>query len=189
MTQNGLNDEIRFEMTMRAAGRERRNRPRALLVLAGAALVVGGLAALTGVGARSRAASAFQEQLETSAKAESLLAEYARLKQTEQVGSDEAHRELPFLLTRVEDAALRAGLQNKPAPPTQQSTDLGAVVVRKYVYQNVRSEKLEPLIQWLRQATQDVPGLEVYQITSLRPEPNAWTMAVVFRRWEVKSKE
>jgi len=39
------------------------------------------------------------------------------------------------------------------------------------------------LATWLRQATEAVPGLEVYGLTT-SPDPTGWKLTVTFRRWE-----
>ena len=55
-------EDIRFQMALTAASRERANRPRALIVGAGALFVVAALIALVGLGARARAASGLRAE-------------------------------------------------------------------------------------------------------------------------------
>jgi hypothetical protein len=60
----------------------------------------------------------------------------------------------------------------------------GAGVQRvRFEYRAVRDEKLEALLGWLGQATEDIPGLEVFSVT-IKPEAAGWLMDVVFTRWE-----
>jgi hypothetical protein len=178
-------DDLRFEMAVQAASRERRNRPVALVVLAAAALLVTGIAALIGTASRAAAAHEYQNQLEIQARVEGMLSQLAVLKNAEAAStSGAAHEAIPFLLTKMEDLAARAGL-SKPSPPAERPEPRpGGIVVKQYVYTNIRADSLTPLLEWVRLAVAEVPGLELYQITTLKPEPAGWNMSVSFRRWE-----
>jgi hypothetical protein len=186
MTGMPLSEDGRFEMSMRAASRERRNRPVGVVVLACAALAVAGIAAGTGLLSRRSAMREQRLQMEAAGRASALLGEYRALKASEQAGlSGEAHKDFPFLVTKLGDLASRAGLTDKPAPPREPpSRSSGGVMVKEYIYQSVRADRLEPLLEWIRLGTREIPGLELYQIPSLKPDATGWTMHVNFRRWE-----
>ena len=89
------------------------------------------------------------------------------------------------LLSQLEGLATRAGLKEKPNPPRQNPQTRSGVTVTEYYYTNVKDASLKPLLEWLRLATAQIPGLEVYGL-NLRPDPNNWNMTVTFRRWERK---
>jgi hypothetical protein len=181
-----MNDDTRFEMAMAAAGRERRNRPVVLVVLAAGALLLSGVAALAGLVSRAAATGEYQDQLDTASRTDALLMQFKQLQQSALTGEERsAHEPIPLIITRMGDAAVRAGL-TQPIPQGESATERAGVTIKEYRYTGIRADSLKPLLEWVRLAVEDVPGLELYQIPSLNPEPNGWTMSVTFRRWERK---
>jgi hypothetical protein len=180
-----LSDDVRFEMAAQAASRERRNRPVILVVVAALALLVAGVAALAGLAARASAAAAYQDQLDAQARVQSMLSQLAVLKNAEAAStSGAAHDPNVRIASNMEGLALRAGL-SRPSPPHESPEPRGGgITVKEYVYTNVRAPSLTPLLQWVRLAVEEVPGLELYKITSLKPDAAGWNMSVSFRRWE-----
>lgn len=180
-----LTDDLRFEMAAQAASRERRNRPVILVYVAAAALLVTGVAALIGIAGRASARRAYQDQIDTQARAEGMLTQLAVLKNAEAASTGgAAHDPNVRIASKMEGLALLAGLP-RPSPP-RETSELrpGGIAVKQYVYTDVRAESLAPLLQWARVAVAEVPGLELYQIITLKPEPAGWRMTVSFRRWE-----
>lgn len=178
-------DDTRFELAAQAASHERRNRPRLLVFLAAGALLITAITALTGLAGRSRAAGRYQDALDAQARVNAMLQQVAALNNSEAAaGSGAAHDPYPIIYTKIEDAALRAGLA-RPSPPTEPDPQrTGGVIIRQYAYTNVRHDSIGPLLEWLRLAVADVPGLELFQIVSLKPDAAGWNMSVTFRRWE-----
>lgn len=185
--QTILSEDERYELAGQASARERRNRPRGLLVLG---LVVAAIGLITlGVGfLRDRSATADLR------KHERQLAELVRLDAQLQAlasadGPDDADElaPVPNLLTQLEDLAIDAGLGKPPTPqprPDRERTAEGLQRI-KITYPTMRSSDPAVLLGWVRDATEQIPGLEVFSI-SLRPGATDWTMSVTFTRWERK---
>ena len=179
-----LGDDARFELAMAAAGRERTNRPRALVMLAIAVLIVASVAAMWGLASRRSARATLTRALADQAAVEAMNSDWNRLVAEEKdSGADRIGTRMPDLLTKLEGFATQAGLKDKPNPPRQNPQTRSGVTVTEYYYTNVKDPSLKPLLEWLRLATAQIPGLEVYSL-NLRPDPNNWSMTVTFRRWE-----
>ena len=177
--------ESRDALVSAAAGNERRNRPVYLVAVAVvllAACLVSLAASLWAVGTASR------EFSRERAAATTLASAVGRLKELEGQagGGEKGPAPNDKILTMLQGAAERAGLENsktlmpRPSPPENRGAGVQRV---KFEYDAVRNEELEPLLLWLRYATEDIQGIEVYSVT-LRPDANAWIMKVVFQRWQ-----
>lgn len=184
-----LSDEARFELAMSAAARERRNRPRMFLVLGAAAIIVAGVAAAMGLKARGAAREILAEERASTVQAERLLKELAAMQQKD-LGAGSGHgigQPYPNLMSRLEELGQQAGLEKAVKKPVDSKQSGGKippdVVVRQYDYSNMNDPSLANLLDWVRKACADVPGLEVYGLT-LKAEPTGWTFSVTFRRWE-----
>jgi len=180
----GLSQDARFELAMGAAGRARRNRPTALLIAAAAAMGVSGVLALWGFSTRQAEMRAFSREQADAVEVERLTAEWARLDRLEKEGADaNAGRPITDLYTRLERLAERAGIKETIKTPHPNPSTRGAGTLTEYAYQDVKDPSLGALMEWMRLATGEVPGLELYSVV-LRPEPTTWNLSVTFRRWE-----
>jgi hypothetical protein len=184
-TSRGLSDEARFELAAAAAGRARRNRPTALLVFAGLALVVSLVGAAWGFSARATARAAFTREQHDNAEVQQLTAEWARLDKAEhEAGDTGVGKPLSDLYSRIQTMARNAGMKETtmtPRTPTNE-TRPGGLTVTTYPYADIKDPELKALMQWMANATSDIPGLELYEV-KLSPDANNWTLGVTFRRW------
>jgi hypothetical protein len=179
-----MGEDAKFELAMAAAGRERINRPRALLVLAVVVMLVALVAAAWGLASRRSARASLTRALADQAAVETMAADWKKLLDEERdAGSEMMGKRMPDLLTQIEARATRAGLKDKPSPPRQNPQTRAGVTVTEYYYTNVKDPSLKALLEWLRLTTAEIGGLEVYSL-NLRPDPNNWNMTVTFRRWE-----
>jgi hypothetical protein len=186
VSRAALGDESRFELAMAAAGRERANRPRILVVLAVVALLIALLAAVLGLTARAKARTRLAATLGEQTRVDQMLKEWDDLKQQEQAsaGPSGTGQHLGDLDSRMEDMARRAGIKDTPPHPRPNTpTTRAGVKVFEYAYTGIKDPSPKPLLEWCRLAAAEIPGLEVYSI-DLKPDPNNWTMDVIFRRWE-----
>jgi hypothetical protein len=183
--RRGLSDDARFELAMNAAGHARRNRPATLLIGAGAVLALSAVAAALGWSARLSARRAYVREQTERAQVDRLSAEWVRLDEaTKQNAGAEATRPLTNLVSTVESCARNAGLKQIPQPPRTNNNPRGPGVVQiDYVYNDVRDASLPALLEWIRQSTVQVPGLEVTDL-SLHPQATEWSVNVTFRRVE-----
>ncbi len=181
-----LADDARHELTFAAAARERRNRPMGLVAGAGVLLVIAGIAAAAGLASRAGAARALRAQAGARERIAAQVEELTSLRAAEEASETGAAGE-PIgqlvVTSRLEELANTVGLKEKPAPPRVTEVPKGKIRVKEFMYQNVRSDNLKGMLEWVRSAPQVVPGLEVYRL-DLRAEPTVWAMIVTFRRWE-----
>jgi hypothetical protein len=180
-----MSDEARFELAMAAAGRARRNRPTALVVAGAAALALAAVLTIWGVSARATAWAALKREQGASASLDLLRAEWERLDEAQREGGDsQAGRVIRDLQAQMESLATRAGMKAIPNHPRIPTPSLrGGVQVYEYHYSEVRDPELKALVEWMRLATTEIPGLEVYSVI-LTPEANNWKLDVTFRRWQ-----
>lgn len=182
---NRVADDARAEMMFAAAARERRNRPTGLVAGAAALLVIAALAAGLALASRARAAQALRRQAGENERAGALVAELEGLRAEDDSGGLSGTGDpIPdlTLFGTLEQLATDRGLA-KPQQPNAQSSERGKITVKTYRYQNMRSENLEALLRWVRAATDEVGGLEVFGL-DLRSDAAGWSMNATFRRWE-----
>lgn len=179
-----LSEESRFELTLGAATRERRNRPIAALVLAGLVVIGAAVFALYAVGARAAARLELRRALSDQAQAEVKVAEWTRMVERDGASPQGTGGKSEFRASRMEELATRAGMKNRPnAPASPEDKSRPGIVVYKHVYTGVQDPSLAALVEWVRLATDEISGLELESLM-VRPEPAGWRMDVSFRRWE-----
>jgi hypothetical protein len=179
-----LSEESRFELTLGAATRERRNRPMAALVLSGVVLVASAVFAIYAVGARATTRAMLTRSLEDQAQAEVKIAQWIKLTASEGQTPAGSGKPTEFRASRMEDLATRAGMKNRPnAPASPEDKSRPGIVVYKHIYTGVQDPSLAALVEWVRLATEEISGLELESL-KVRPEPAGWRMDVSFRRWE-----
>jgi len=179
-------EDIRFQMALTAASRERANRPRALIVGAGALFVVAALIALVGLGARARAASGLRAEARRQGDVVARIRELETLRAAQEAAATPTGEPLSVLelAQKMGDIAQEVGMKDRLAPPREISETRGRIVVKRYTFQNVRNAELAPMIEWLARATREVPGLEVFGL-ELVPDASGWNMTnLTLRRWE-----
>jgi len=177
-------DDARFQMTMAAAGAERRNRPRWLPALALAALLLALIAMLASIGRRASAAAELRAAREHRARIGALVAELEQLQETPtdpmaaQEGAD-----IHDLLSKIENYATEAGLKEKPRiPNTREEDKSDEGEYRVYTYADVRDNSIEALLKWIQMVDERVPGMQISTLI-LKPDGQGWKANVSFRRW------
>lgn len=168
----------------RAAGNERANRPVWAIACAGVVLAGALIALVVSLNARSSANTTLANERARAAKFVELAAAYRRLSESADSSGVKANE--PIVPSVLQNPATRAGMVNAASliPRTDSESRPATGLIRKRLtFENVRDPSLEALLNWVRFATEDVPGLEVYSVT-IKPEANVWHMKVVFTRWE-----
>jgi hypothetical protein len=179
MSRAGLSEEARFELSMAASGRERRNTPRHLIYLAAAAVAVAGIAALVEARAWSRAGRETTAALAKDAEVREKVKEYQALK-AEGGGSDQARAGFDKMVSTGERLAEAAGLAKPPKPREPDKPDVrGNVVHRTWTYSRVKSGEAGPLMEWVQSMLTEMSGLRVSSI-KLTPGEQGWSMDVTF---------
>jgi hypothetical protein len=179
------NDETRLAMAAAAAGAERANQPRYLVLVAGVLLA----AALLFVGLSYRASRDAAEQArDEEAAAMKIVTAAARFKALREAGTDAGPAVAPGhtqVLSRIQNAGVDAGLSKPvPLPIHRPQTPSGGSVQHRFEC-TVEDDSLPALFDWMQRAIADVPGLEVYSLT-LRPDQNkkVWALRVTFALWQ-----
>ena len=133
---------------------------------------------------RSAAIKKNQSAASNLVEVENLISEITALKSA-QTGSaqNDIFEPLPDLLSTMQSLGTRAELKNEVGIPRNPGTNpQGDVVLKTYPY-TISDPSLEHLINWVKLAEQEIPGMRV-QSLSLQPRPQFWNLEVVFARYE-----
>lgn len=180
-----MTEDERFELTSAAAASERRNRPKHLLLLPAALLLVAGLALVVSI--YSHESSRIRIERE-QARYNRLVQGVAQLQElSSEPGQQGAglYEPIPDLLSRMERFSTESGLARAPSIPTTR-TDMRTEGAKRtlYVYSTVTDPSIGALLEWVSQCTSNVPGLFVNSITLKPAGSQGWTMDVTYARWE-----
>jgi len=186
-----LANDVRFTMAMSAARAERANRPTYLLIGAAVLLMVALAALLWSWQARSVAESKLSTELALGQQFVEAAQRLGDVNATPKSGPS-ASEPIADLGSRMQALATRARIAKETvtkliAPASRENVRSGSAIRRKFQYTNVREPTLEPLINWLSFAVDEIPGLKVYSLT-IKPDPTGWIMNVTFTRWERSDK-
>ncbi|MCL4221337.1 MAG: hypothetical protein KJZ65_08200 [Phycisphaerales bacterium] len=181
-----MTEDERYEQAMSAAASERRNRPKHLLLIPLLLFCVAGLVLAFALFSRETARLRLEQQEMRYARLVEGVVQLREinLKSAASNGQNSLGEPISDLLSRMETYATQAGLQEKPRVPQQRKDSTRGAVRQRYIYSGLTDRSLPALLDWLRIAQNNVPGLFVYSIT-LRPVPSrGWSMDVTFARWE-----
>ncbi len=185
----GLTDTARLHMFRRAGETERANRPRWMVVLAGAVLVLTAVYALLGWLDRNDAVRNLRSARTSDANLSLVLDEIRGASQApETTGGIGPYDPLPNPQTMLERFAERAGLE-RPDPPSAREEEVGEGISRRtYQYTIVRHPTPEALIRWLDSVERNIAGMRVDNL-DLRPNSrrDGWELSVRFSRLEKTS--
>ncbi len=181
-----LDADLRFERAAAAASAERRNRPRSLIVVAGAALAVA-CGALGLAGLRWNAARAAMTRAEREVKVvRELGEEYValRARAERRPSGEEPGEPIPNLLSRMEALGVSAGLERPLRLPRTSTTQRanGTQTVR-YPY-TIEDVSLENVLRFVETATREFDRMRVAEIKVRPSGTTGWSVDVEFERWE-----
>ncbi len=182
-----ISDESRHEMTIAAAMRERRNRPLGFVLASAVLLAICAVAALLGVADRARAAATLRTESQVTEQMKAQVAELEGLRAAaEGAVSGAGHEPIRDIdvQTKLEQVAQEVGLKEKARTSRASSQVRGRVRVFEFQYQDLRTENLPSLLEWIRASEGAVPGLEVYRLELRFDTTGVPTMTVTLRRWE-----
>lgn len=187
--QHRLNDDDRFELASRAVMASRASKPVLPIVVGVIALLIGLSAMLWTSMARSKAMDRLGSERRKLDLVVSYEQKFAAIATRKREGASGVQEPLPDLLSRLETAAVDAGL-DKPAFPTDKAENQLGVIDHRLTY-TFRNEPLETVLAWIDLATRRIPGLEVHDIrlainSTGRSEDaaNSWIVTVTLARWE-----
>lgn len=181
-----LTPDDRYELATRAQSQQRLNSPRHLIMLGLMLLVI---ALIVLVAAWQTQRSAIDKNAKAArdlVKVENLITEIQGLKLAQQQsGQEDIFQPLPDILSQLQGLARRAEFENELGLPRNPgSRPEGNAILKTYPY-TVRDASLVHLLDWVRLAEDEIPGLEVREL-SIQPSNQNWTMSVVLARYERK---
>ncbi len=181
-----LTADDRYELATRAQNQQRNNSPRHLIML-GVLLLIISLIVL-GVAWQTRAAAlnANQQMARDAVKVQNLIAEIEALKLAQSLQTEEdIFQPLPDILSTLQSLARQAQFEvDLGLPRNPLSRPEGNAILKTYPYV-VSDPSLEHLLDWIKLAQQQIPGLQVREL-SIQPRNLNWTMSVVLARYERK---
>lgn len=181
-----LTADDRYELATRAQNQQRSNSPRHLIML-GVLLLIVSLIVL-GVAWQTRAAAlnANQQMARDAVKVQNLIAEIEALKLAQSLQTEEdIFQPLPDILSTLQSLARQAQFEvDLGLPRNPLSRPEGNAILKTYPYV-VSDPSLEHLLDWIKLAQQQIPGLQVREL-SIQPRNQNWTMSVVLARYERK---
>lgn len=182
-----LDDDARFELAMAAGSRERRNRPRHLVVFALLVFIAALITFALGLSRQASATTAMRADVRRHADVVALVAQLKDYRErAAAMGSVGAFDPMP-VVTTLQRLFSEAGMTRSLSPPQessqQQRATEGALIVKTYDYRNLQSPELAPLMRWIELAHQQIPGLGVSKV-DLQVGPAGWTLNISFTRAE-----
>lgn len=187
MNRSGADRDAWMALEAQALARERRNRPRWMIVLAGCVVVAA--AAIAGLGAR-RYASATRDLELARHEAEQILTLVAELNARRAAAETRPGRarRAPIQVAELSALAEQAGVPARLAPPRESRTSSGDGIILTLIYTDVRAPSLQPLLSWITLACEQFEGLRVESLRLQAEQPGpGWVLDVTFKRWEQRS--
>ncbi|NQX95989.1 MAG: hypothetical protein HRT64_13930 [Erythrobacter sp.] len=93
---------------------------------------------------------------------------------------------LPDILSTLQGIGEQAQLKNPIGlPRNQNERPEGEAILKTYPYQNINDPSLEKLLDWVKLAEEQIPGLHVREL-SIEPRQQFWSMDIVLARYERK---
>jgi Na+-transporting methylmalonyl-CoA/oxaloacetate decarboxylase gamma subunit len=178
-----LSVDDRYELAAKAKSQHRLNNPSHLIVLGVLLVFVSIVVLVIAWRVRSAAIETNVRKSNQVVQIDQIIAQIRELEQT-QASSSAADRyaPIPDMLLRFKRYAAQAKLSNELGIPKTSTQPQGDARKLIYTY-TVRDPSLERLLEWVKISTQQVPGLEINDIT-IKPSKTDWTITTIFARYE-----
>lgn len=182
-------DDRRERFAAAASIEVRRNRPTHLVVLSMVLLLTSVLMLLWALNSRNAARDDLETARSQAQTVDALITEWKSLKSVSaDPNAARLNEPLTSFYSKIEAAATRAGLKDRPPSPRAQQDARDAktgAIQKRIMYQRFGDPDLGALIRWMEYACEDVPGLEVFYL-KIQPETarGVWGIDVTFSRWE-----
>ncbi len=182
--ESRLSPDDRYELASRAVMHERQSRPVHLVVF-GAVVFVAALLFLAI--AWKHNASANKKLVNNQIAAMSvdrMMTQIEALQAAQsQTTGDDLFAPIPDILTRITRVGKQVGLENDLNLPKNTRPQLvGTARLMSYPY-TVRDPSLEKILNWIQRSQDQIPGLQVREIT-INLNAKSWLVKVTFTRYE-----
>lgn len=179
-----LTPDDRYELATRAQSQHRLNSPRHLIMLGLLLLVVSLIVLGVAWQTRASAIDSNEKAARDLVRIENLIEEIGALRAAQASSStQDLFEPLPDILSTLQALGRRAELQNDVGIPRNPgSRTEGNAVLKTYPY-SINDPSLGHMLDWVKLAEQEIPGLQVREI-EIQPRNQAWSMSVVLARYE-----
>lgn len=179
-----MSPDERYDQAVIALAATRRNRPRHLVALGGAALALAALLLLVAWTSRRAAAAEVQREQTELATIAQLEAELAQLRAAAAATPDSARifETPPRILSQFVELATEAGMTENPPIPRTRSINIDGGKRVEWPY-TITTPSLQIPLEWIRLCMERIPGTFVSGL-KVRPQGNQWQVEVVFARYE-----
>jgi len=179
-----LSADDRYELAERSVMQERRSRPMHLVTF-GVIVLVGSMLALALAWKHNSSANTqlVNNQI-ASINAERMILQINELKAAQsQSTGDDLYAPIPDILTRLTRISTQVGLENDLGLPKNTSPRTeGGTRMLTYPY-TVRDSSLERILEWIQQSQEQIPGLQIREIT-INLNSVTWLVKVTLTRYE-----
>lgn len=177
----------RRQAAMLAISQERRNRPLALPLIAGALLAAATIFSLVAFSQLRAARQSYDFQRQRAGELLEVASSIERARAQSRRGpAGERYAPERNLLTKLQGVSERVGLEQPPSlnPQNMQRFEADSPLARRPVEVAITGATAEQGLRWIDMARQEIPGLHTTRI-ELRPTSTGWTFRITLARWEM----
>ncbi|MGV6815264.1 MAG: hypothetical protein ACWA5W_09700 [Phycisphaerales bacterium] len=184
--QPRLSKDDRYELAAIAQNQLRLNSPKHLLALGIFCVVISLVILAIAWQSRAGAEKSLAKRQRELTQINQLITQITALEAAQASNPDQDRfKPIPDMLSQLKRFGTQAQLEHDIGlPKNQKSLPEGNAILKKYPYV-LRDPSLERLLDWIRISTEQIPGLEVTDLT-IKPAKNDWTMTVTLSRYERK---
>ena len=179
-----MSSDDRYELASIAQNQHRLNNPKHLLGMGIFVVILSVIFLAIAWQSRSSATKALANDTRTLENIRELIADITSLEESQANSSgQDQFKSIPDILSQFKRFGVQAKLEHDIGlPKDPKSRPEGNAKLMTYPY-TLRDESLEHLLDWIRISTEQIPGLEVTDLT-IKPARNDWTMTVTLSRYE-----
>lgn len=179
-----LSPDDRYELASRAQSQQRLNNPRHLIMLGVVLVIVSLILLVIAWQTQAKAKQKNESRARSLVKIEQLIGEIQALSASQNSSTEQdIYQPIPGILSKLQGYGRQAQLANEVGlPRNSQTRPEGNAKLTTYPY-TLRDPSLEHLLDWVRIAKREIPGLQVREL-SIQPANQNWTMTVVLARYE-----
>jgi len=182
--ESKLGPDDRYELAARAVMHERQSRPAHLVVFGTLIFVIALVFLAIAWKHDSSANKKFVNNQIAAMSVDRMISQIQELETAQsQTTGDDLFAPIPDILTRITRVGKQVGLENDLNLPKNTSPRVeGATRVLTYPY-TVRDPSLEKILNWIQRSQDQIPGLQVREIT-INLSAKSWLVKVTLTRYE-----
>lgn len=179
-----LSADDRYELATQAQNQQRLNYPQHLIVLGLLLVFVSIVVLAIAWQIRSKAQESNFKHANGLVQIDDLINQIRALEE-ERLNNpqQDIYKPIPDMRSRLSRFASQAKLENELGLPKNSTSRPEGDARRMTFPYTVRDPSLEHLLDWIKISTQQIPGLQVTDLT-IKPANQDWTMSVTLSRYE-----